>query len=104
MIEYLLAIWGFTHILVSSKIMTGFRNWLLIKIPFIGEMLNCYQCTSFWVSMILYPVFDNLYLEIKQFYIYEKEFDIDFIIWAFIGSGVTSIISVALSYLIKKSK
>ncbi len=76
---YLASIWGLTHILVSSKIFMNTRDWLLIAVPFIGEMLNCYQCTSFWVSIILYFCFDGLDIGIR--------FSLDPLIWGFIGSA-----------------
>ena len=101
---YILSIWGLTHILVSSKILESIRNWLLINIPFIGEMLNCYQCTSFWVSMILYFMFDNIDLGGAHFYIMDFKINLDFIISSFIGSGIISFISIWMSILINKSR
>ena len=101
---YILSVWVLTHILVASKIMEGVRNWLLVKIPFIGEMLNCYQCASFWTSLALYPMFSDLrfgglYLDIMNLY-----FPLDAILCSFIGSGVISFLSVIMSFFIKKSK
>lgn len=101
---YILSVWGLTHILVSSKIMESLRNWLLIKSPFFGDMLNCYQCTSFWTSIILYFLFSDLNFGGFYFYIKEFKFSVDFIISGFIGSGIISFISVFMSILIKKTK
>lgn len=98
---YLLAVWGLTHILVSSKIFSNLRNWLLINIPFIGEMLQCYQCTSFWVSMFMYFLFDGLEIGIKAYPILDY---IVPVIWGFIGSGIMSWVSVLFSYFIKIAK
>ena len=103
-IFYILCVWGLTHILVSSKILEGFRNWLLINSPFFGDMLNCYQCTSFWVSMILYFFFDNLRLETIDLIIRGYRISPDFLLYSFIGSGLVSFIAVILSLLIKRSK
>jgi hypothetical protein len=103
-IFYILCVWGLTHILVASKILEGFRNWLLINSPFFGDMLNCYQCTSFWVSMILYFFFDNLRLEAINFMIRGYRIIPDFLLYSFIGSGLVSFIAVILSLLIKRSK
>jgi len=103
MIYYILAVWGATHILVSSKITDGLRNWLLINLPRIGYLLNCYQCTSFWVSMILYPLFDlNLKLNCMDLHFFKL--DLGFLIVSFIGSGLVSFIFVILSYIITMSK
>jgi len=101
---YILSVWGLTHILVASKIMDPLRNWLLINSPFFGDMLNCYQCTSFWTSIILYFFFDELNFGGVHFYIKEFRFSLDFIIAAFIGSGIISFIALLMSILINKSK
>lgn len=101
---YILSVWGLTHILVASKIMESFRNWTLIKIPFIGDMLNCYQCTSFWASLIIYPVFSDLNFSGRDLVIYNFYLPLDIIICPFIGSGVISFIAVIMSFFIKKSR
>lgn len=97
---YILSIWGLTHILVSSKIMESTRNWLIINVPFIGDMLNCYQCTSFWASMILYFMFDGINIGSPIIF----GINIGFIVWSFIGSGIISFMAVIMSILINKSK
>jgi hypothetical protein len=103
-IFYILCVWGLTHILVASKILEGFRNWLLIRLPFFGDMLNCYQCTSFWTSMILYFFFDSLKLDTINFMMHGHIISPDFLLYSFIGSGLVSFIAVILSLLIKRSK
>lgn len=103
-IFYILSIWGLTHILVASKILEGFRNWLLINSPFFGDMLNCYQCTSFWTSMILYFFFESLKLNTIDFIFHGHRISPDFLLYSFIGSGLVSFIAVILSLLIKRSK
>ncbi len=101
MILYLFSVWGATHILVSGKILNNFRNWLLIKIPFLGEMLECYQCTSFWVSILFYFMFDNLELGTKFLTLKGFTMSPDFILWGFIGSGLVSFMSAVMAFLIK---
>jgi len=94
-IYFLLCSWGLTHILVSSKILKEFRDYLLISYPTIGELLNCYQCTGFWVSMVIFGLFDvNFHLRLNE---------VNFLIAGFIGSGVCSVFSYLISYLIKRS-
>lgn len=100
---YILSVWGFTHILVSSKILEGFRNWSLITVPFVGEMLGCYQCTSFWSSIILYFLFE-IPLKTIEILVFGIRISPDFLIWAFIGSGLCSIISSVFSLLIVKAR
>lgn len=104
---YILCVFGLTHILVSSKIMGGFRNWLLVKFPFIGEMLECYQCTSFWASMFLYFFFNDLNLNTPPLSIFSLDLNLNFLFFSFIGSGVVSFIALMMSLLttlIKKTK
>ena len=100
---YLLSVWGATHILVSSKITEGIRNWCLIKSPRIGYMMECYQCSSFWISMLFYLLF-NLDLNMCKFYIFGFPLDLTFIMMGFIGSGIVTFVSVILSLLITISK
>lgn len=101
---YILSVWGLTHILVSSKIMESTRNWLLINLPFFGDMLNCYQCTSFWVSIILYFFFNDLHINSISTSFYGYRLGVDFLLYGFIGSGLVSFISVIMSIMIKKSR
>ena len=101
---YILAVWGLTHILVASKLMEPTRNWLLINAPLFGDMLNCYQCTSFWTSMILYFMFNDLSVGGLYFYLNEIKIGFDFLLISFIGSGIVSFISIIMSILINKSK
>jgi len=101
---YILSVWGLTHILVASKILEPFRNWLLINSPFFGDMLNCYQCTSFWASMILYFLFEDLNFGGMKLDLYGFSVGFDFIICSFIGSGSISFISVIMSILVNKSR
>jgi len=98
-ILYLLTVWGLTHILVSGSVFNKFRNWCHIKIPFIGKMLDCYQCTGFWVSLFLYFIFDGIDLNIKSNLKFLEPF-----IWGLIGSGVISYFSILFSFIIKLIK
>lgn len=100
---YIACVWGITHILVSSKIFSPFRNWVLIKSNFFGELLECYQCTSFWVSIVMYFVFDKLSLNTINIKIGELNICLDPILYGFIGSGLVSFLSVLLSLMISKS-
>lgn len=104
MIEYLLVVWGLTHILVSSRILSGFRDWLLITSPLLGDLVSCYQCSSFWLSILLYFFFDNLEMDTIGFQFYQMRISLDFLFFGFLGSGVVSFLSVLLSLMIAKSR
>jgi hypothetical protein len=95
---FILSVWGLTHILVSSKILENLRNFLLVRAPFIGKMLDCYQCTGFWTGLFLYFIYSPPRLSNNLY------FNFDFIFWAFVGSGICSFLSAVLSYIILKSK
>jgi hypothetical protein len=43
---------AFTYIVVTAKILAQARNFLLIKFSFIGELVSCLQCMSFWSGVI----------------------------------------------------
>jgi hypothetical protein len=101
---FILSVWGLTHILVSSKIMEPLRNWSLIRLPFFGEMLECYQCTSFWCSMAIYFLFNDLKLNSPSLEFLGERISLDFLLFSFIGSGLISFISLIMSILIKKTK
>jgi hypothetical protein len=94
-IYFLMCSWGLTHILVSSKILSSFRDYLLISYPTVGELLNCYQCTGFWVSLFLTPLFGiNFGLTVNE---------ANFLVGGFIGSGFCSVFSYLVSFLIKRN-
>jgi len=100
---YILAVWGATHIMVSSKIMSGTRDWFIINLPGIGYMMDCYQCSSFWISMVLYPLF-NFNVDLKELDLIYFKIDFSFLVFSFIGSGLISFISTILSFIITKAK
>jgi hypothetical protein len=101
---YILAVWGFTHIVVSSKILENFRNWVLIRSEFFGYLLDCYQCFSFWASILFYFLFPDLIHIGCGFKIFNFSFSLDSVIYGFIGSGLISFLAVLISLIIKKSK
>lgn len=103
-IFYIMCVWGFTHIVVSSKILSNIRDWITIKSSFFGEMIGCYQCTSFWVSIIVYFIFNDLNLNTVHCIFFGYRLSLDFLLWGFIGSGLVSYLSVILSLLVKKGK
>jgi hypothetical protein len=95
-ILFLMSVWGATHVIVSSKIMSPIRNMLIVRAPKIGDVLNCYQCTGFWVSVIFYVFFDLPTLT-REFY----WCNLDLLFWGFIGSGFCSLLSFMSSYLLR---
>lgn len=95
MIYFLLACWGMTHIIVVSKILDPIRNYFIIKSPLMEYMLTCYQCSGFWVGLILYPFFST----IPNLTTY-----IDPLIYGLISSGVCSFASSVFSMVNRISK
>jgi hypothetical protein len=52
-IIYSVFCWSLTDLLVGSSIFETPRNYIIVKMPFIGRMITCMQCTGFWVGFIL---------------------------------------------------
>jgi hypothetical protein len=50
---YILVGWGITDILVNGSILNGIRNFCLVKIPLLGKLFTCIQCSGFWVGIFL---------------------------------------------------
>jgi hypothetical protein len=50
---YILVGWGITDILVNGTILNSVRNFCLVKIPFIGKLFTCIQCSGFWSGILL---------------------------------------------------
>jgi hypothetical protein len=88
---FILACWGLTHILVVGTIFDSPRNWITVKSEFLGKMLSCHQCCSFWVGMAMYFVVTGLPdLFIGGF---------DFFFWGLISSGAVCLLK-ALNYFL----
>jgi len=50
---YILVGWGLTGILVNGSILSSVRNFLLVKVPFLGKLFTCVQCSGFWVGFLM---------------------------------------------------
>jgi hypothetical protein len=88
---FILACWGLTNILVVGTIFDGPRDWITIKSGFLGKMLSCHQCCSFWVGMAMYFCINDLPD------LFAGPFD--FFFWGLISSGAISILK-ALNYFL----
>ena len=82
---FILLSWGFTHLIVSSKVFESVRNQLAIKSSLWESLLSCYQCSGFWVGMGL-AVSPLLLPELSQ-----SNF-IDYFFYAVIASGTCPLI------------
>jgi hypothetical protein len=59
----ILAIAGIVWVICFSRILKGVREWITIKSEFLGRLLSCWGCTSFWVGMIYYSLPNVLLIE-----------------------------------------
>jgi len=59
----ILSIAGIVWTLSSSKILQKPREWVTIKSEFLGRLLSCWGCTSFWVGIIYYSLPNILLIE-----------------------------------------
>jgi hypothetical protein len=88
---FILTCWGLTHILVVGTIFDSPRDWITIKSGFLGKMLACHQCCSFWVGMAMYFVMNGLPdLFLGGF---------DFFFWGLISSGTICLLKALNYYL-----
>jgi hypothetical protein len=88
---FILACWGLTHILVVGTIFDSSRDWITIKSGFLGKMLACHQCCSFWVGMAMYFVMNGL----PDLFIW----GFDFFFWGLISSGAICLLKALNYYL-----
>lgn len=84
---------GITHILVDGEIFRPVKEYINEKLPvFFSKLLNCYQCTGFWVGVFC---FWFLYFDCKNIY--------TSFIYLFLCGGASSCLSyfwaLALTYL-----
>ena len=50
---FILATIGMSHIVVDSSLFAPVREWLGKKIPFIGKIMDCYQCSGTWCGFVM---------------------------------------------------
>ena len=51
LLAWMLSVFGFTYIVIYSKICKPFRVWCQLKSDFLGELLKCPLCLGFWVGL-----------------------------------------------------
>lgn len=53
LLAWCLAVFGFTYIVVFSKITKSIREWAdNVSFDWFGELLHCPLCTGFWVGLL----------------------------------------------------
>lgn len=48
----ILAVVGMIWVISYSKLLKGLREWITTKSKYIGELINCWGCMAFWLSII----------------------------------------------------
>ena len=51
MVVMILAVEQISHYLTEGAIFEEMRVWMLEKSQFLGDLIHCFECTSFWVSL-----------------------------------------------------
>ena len=51
LLYFIVGCYGFTTILVQSKIMEPVREFFKGRVNFMYKLLNCMMCTGFWVGL-----------------------------------------------------
>lgn len=49
-----------TSIIVWGSIFENFRNWIINKSKFFGDLVSCVLCTSTWVGFFLSIMFSSI--------------------------------------------
>jgi hypothetical protein len=52
--------YGMTSIIVWGSIFEKFRNWVISKSKFFGDLVSCVLCTSTWVGFFLSITFSSV--------------------------------------------
>jgi Na+/H+-dicarboxylate symporter len=51
LLYFIAGCYGFTMLVVQSKIMEPFREFFKGRVNFMYKLLNCMMCTGFWVGL-----------------------------------------------------
>ena len=83
---YLVGSFSLCFMLVTSKIFSSIRNFLVVKLSYLGLIITCIQCMGFWSGFLIFSLkyFGVLDLQLKTFSTSYPV--IDFIIWPLISS------------------
>lgn len=86
LLYFLVGSFSLCFMLVTSKIFSPLRNYLVVKFNYLGSIITCIQCMGFWCGFLFYSLkyFEVLDLQLKIFSI--KYPVIDFMIWPLISS------------------
>jgi hypothetical protein len=97
---YILIGWGITDILVNGSILDGIRNFCLVKLPFLGKLFTCIQCSGFWIGILLgiLSILNFLETPLWDFTPVARVFASGFLI-----SGCSVIINSTVFFLLSKS-
>jgi len=92
--------WSVASLVVNGNIFSGIRNFLLVKIPFLGNLISCVQCLSFWIGAVFVFLFHK---GILPFY-FPKEIPLmyGYIFYPFIQSSFSVIMESFLFLLVKR--
>jgi hypothetical protein len=78
-------IWSTSNIIVHGAIFKPMRKYILLKNDFIGQMVTCMMCLSFWIG---------LFWSISSLFIFDNFGVSDLIILSFSGSGFSYILDL----------
>jgi len=51
LLAWMLSVFGFTYIVVYSKIFKKFRDFCYAKSELVGQLIHCPLCLGFWVGL-----------------------------------------------------
>lgn len=94
--------WAITSIFVNGSIFDKFRNYLIVKHPFLGKLFSCTMCLGFWIGLFLYlPLFYFNCLD--PIFSSNIPFFLNYLLFPFIQSGFGVLMESFVIYLVKNS-
>jgi len=99
---YILVGWGITGILVNGSIFSSIRNYFIVKVPFLGKLFTCVQCSGFWVG-ILMGILSSLEIISSPLWDYPKG-TVQVLVSGFLISGASVIINSIVFFLLTSNR
>jgi zinc transporter ZupT len=88
---FLFSSWSLANLILHGTIFKPLRVWFLIRSPFIGGMLSCMMCFSFWTSFTL-----SILINLLDGVILYSSPAIDILVSTLCGSGFSYILDLVI--------
>ena len=91
---FTLICYGLTSIVVQSKLLKPFREWVKTRSVFFGSLFSCMMCFGFWVGLIMVTItgFSPSFVFFSQFMLTEYGIEPRIVFYIFDAAFLSSII------------